>query len=301
MNLAEELQKVIYNVRVNEPMSQHTSFGVGGPADIFMEVGDEEELRKIVSLCNQFHTQYFILGGGTNLLVRDEGIRGVVIKLVGEFKRIEVSDKSIIAGAGISLAKLVNWAYAKGLSGLEFAVGIPGTIGGAVIGNAGVAEKSIGNCLNYIRVLDKEACLVEKIKKLAPKECGFSYRNSRLKKYIILDVEILLTKSKICSIVNRLERYKQKRGNTQPVKTKSAGCIFKNPPDNFAGKLIDEAGLKSFRLGGAYVSQKHANFILNDGTATAMDILDLIAEIKEKVFEKFGVKLEEEIVIIGED
>lgn len=292
MNLA----LITPDIKFNEPMSRHTSFGVGGLADIFVEVGDEEKLRNLVQLLHQSGTPYFILGGGTNLLVGDKGIQGVVIKLVGEFKRLEVSERGIIAGAGVSLVKLVNYASAKGLSGLEFAVGIPGTVGGAVVGNAGVAEKSIGNYLNYIRVLDKE-----KIKKLAPKDCGFSYRNSRLKKYIVLDVEILLTKNKICSIVNRLEGYKQKRGNTQPIKGKSAGCIFKNPQGNFAGKLIDDAGLKGLRCGGAYVSHKHANFILNDGTATATDILNLIAIIKERVSKKFGVTLEEEVVIVGED
>lgn len=297
MNLALELKKITPNIKFNEPMSQHTSFRIGGPADIFIEVGDEEELRKIVSLCNQFHTQYFILGGGANLLVRDKGIRGIVIKLVGKFKMVKVSDGGILAGAGISLSRLVNWASAKGLSGLEFAVGIPGTVGGAVVGNAGAVGKSIGEYITTVRVMDKQGV---EIKKLPPKDCGFSYRNSRLKKYIILEVEILLTKSKICSIVDSVERYKQKRGNTQPIKAKSAGCIFKNPHGNFAGKLIDKAGLKGLRIGGAYISHKHANFILNDGTATATDILNLIATIKEKVVDRFGVTLEEEIIIVGE-
>ncbi|MDI6736038.1 MAG: UDP-N-acetylmuramate dehydrogenase [bacterium] len=298
MNLALELKKITPHIKFNEPMSSHTSLRIGGPADIFIEVGNEEELKKIVELVYQSGTPYFILGGGTNLLVGDNGIRGVVIKLVGEFKRIKVSDRGIIIGAGVPLTRLVNWASAKGLSGLEFAVGIPGTVGGAVIGNAGVAEKTIGDCITRVRVMDKQKV---KIENLTPQKCGFSYRMSQLKKYIILDVEILLTKSKICSIVNRLEGYKQKRWNTQPIKTKSAGCIFKNPPGNFAGKLIDEAGLKGLRLGGAYVSHKHANFILNDGTASAENILDLIAKIKEKVLDKFGITLEEEIVIVGED
>lgn len=297
MSLILELQKITNNVKFNEPMSQHTSFKVGGLVDIFLEIEDDEELKKVIRLCHQFQTPYFIIGGGSNLLVKDKGIQGVVIKLVGNFKKIQVFDNGrVIAGAGALLPKLVNLTYKFGLSGLEFAVGIPGTIGGAVIGNAGVAEKSIANCLISVNVLDKEEV---KIKKLAPQNCGFSYRNSNLKKYIIVNVEILLTKSKICSIVYNLEGYKQKRKNTQPINFKSAGCIFKNPRGNFAGKLIDDAGLKGLRIGGAYISHKHANFILNDGTATADDILNLMAKIKDKVFDKFGIKLEEEIVIIG--
>ncbi len=298
MDLALELQKITSDIKFNESMSRHTSFRLGGPVDIFIEVGDEEKLRKIVELVYRADRPYFILGGGTNFLVRDKGIRGVVIKLVGEFKKIAVSDRGLIVGAGVSLSRVVNWASAKGLSGLEFAVGIPGTVGGAVVGNAGVAEKSIGDCITTVRVMDKQGT---GIKKLIPKNGDFSYRNSHLKKYIVLDVEILLTKNKIYSIVNRVEEYKQKRKNTQPIKVKSAGCIFKNPPDNFAGKLIDEAGLKGLRVGGAYVSHKHANFILNDGTATATDVLNLISMIKKKVLDKFGRRLEEEIVIVGEE
>jgi len=299
MTLALEIQKITHNVKFNEVMSKHTSFKVGGQADIFLEIGDEEELKNVVTLCNQFQTPYFILGGGSNLLVKDKGIRGVVIKLAGDFKKTQVfNNGKIVVGAGVLLPQLVNLTYKKELSGLEFAVGIPGTIGGAVIGNAGVAEKAIGNCVTSVKVLDKEEI---EIKKLLPQDCGFSYRNSNLKKYIVLDVEILLTKNKICSIVYNLEKYKQKRKNSQPINPKSAGCIFKNPTGNFAGKLIDEAGLKGLRIGGAYVSHKHANFILNEGTATAADILNLIAMIKKRVFDKFGIKLEEEIVIVGEE
>ncbi|MEW6097317.1 MAG: FAD-binding protein, partial [bacterium] len=227
MSLDLEIQKITHNVKFNEPMSKYTYFKVGGLADIFVEIADEEELKKIVKLCNQFQTPYFILGGGSNLLVKDKGIRGVVIKLVGDFKKIQLFDNGrIVAGAGVLLPRLVNLAYKKALSGLEFAVGIPGTIGGAVIGNAGIAEKSIAQCLTSVNVLDKEEV---KIKKLVLQDCNFSYRNSNLKKYIILGVEILLTKSKICSIVYNLEVYKQKRKNNQPVNSKSAGCIFKNP------------------------------------------------------------------------
>ncbi len=297
MSLSLEIQKITRNVKFNEPMSQHTSFKVGGLADIFLEVGNEEELKKVIGLCHQFQTPYFILGSGSNLLVKDKGIRGVVIKLVGEFKKIRVLDSCrIVAGAGALLSGLVNLTCKKEFSGLEFAVGIPGTIGGAVVGNAGVAEKFIANYLTFVNVLDKKEI---KIKKLAPKDYDFFYRNSNLKKYIILNIEILLTKSKICSIVYNWDAYKQKKKGTQPINSKSAGCIFKNPEGNFAGKLIDEAGLKGLRIGGAYVSHKHANFILNDGTATATNILNLIAKIKDKVFEKFGIKLEEEIVIVG--
>jgi len=296
MNIALEIQKITSKVKFNEPMSQHTSFRVGGLADIFLEINDEEELKKIINLCHQSQTPYFILGGGSNILVKDSGIRGVVIKLGGELKKIQVFDNGrLVVGAGVLLPRLVNLISKKGFSGLESLVGIPGTVGGAVMGNAGVSEKSIGNCIIAVKVLDKEKV---KITRLPAKDCGFSYRNSHLEKYIILEVEILLTKIKICSIVYNLDWYKKKRKNTQPMSSKSAGCIFKNPVGNFAGKLIDEAGLKGLRRGGAYISHKHANFILNDGTATATDILNLITLIKEMVFKKFGIELEEEIVII---
>lgn len=297
MSLELEIQKITNNVKFSEPMTKHTYFRVGGKADIFVEICNEEELKKVIELCDKFNTTYFILGGGSNLLVKDRGIKGVVIKLIGGFKKIQLFDNcKLVAGSGVLLKKLVNFTCKKGLSGLEFAVGIPGTIGGAVVGNAGVGDKSIGNFITAIRVLDKK-----EFKKLTPKDCDFSYRNSNLKKYIVLDVEILLTKNNICSIVYKLDEYKQKRKNTQPISLKSAGCVFKNPIGNFAGKLIDEAGLKGTRIGGAYVSHKHANFILNDGTASAKDILNLIDVIKKKVFDKFGIELEEEIVIVGED
>jgi UDP-N-acetylmuramate dehydrogenase len=297
MSLDLEIQKITNNVKFNEPMHQHTYFKVGGKADIFVEVNNEGELNKVVELCNQFQTPYFILGSGSNLLVKDKGIRGVVIKLVGDFKKIQLFDNCrIVAKAGVLLQKLVNFSCKNVLSGLEFAVGIPGTIGGAVVGNAGIKDKSISNLITAVSVLDKG-----KIKKLLPKDCEFSYRNSNLKKFIILDVEILLTKNKFCSIVYNLDKYKQKRRNTQPISSKSAGCIFKNLEGFAAGKLIDDAGLKGTRIGGAYISHKHANFILNDGTASANDILNLIALIKEKVFDKFGIELEEEIIIVGED
>lgn len=297
MNLILEIQKITPKVKFNEPMSRHTTFKVGGAADIFLEINNEEELKKIVELLPKFHKPYFILGGGSNLLVKDTGIRGVVIKLVGEFKKIQVFDNGrIIAGAGVLLQRLVNLTCKKGLSGLEFAVGIPGTIGGAVVGNAGVSDKSIADCITFVKVMDKN-----KIKRLTAQDCGFSYRNSDLKKYIILDVEILLTKSKIYNTLYNLEEYRQRRRKTQPINSKSAGCVFKNPVGNFAGRLIDEAGLKGLRIGGAYISHKHANFILNDGTASAKNMLDLIVRIKEKVLDKFGVTLEEEIITIGEE
>ncbi|MEW6618045.1 MAG: UDP-N-acetylmuramate dehydrogenase [bacterium] len=290
MNLVLELQKITNKVKLNEPMSRHTHFKVGGLADIFVEVGNEGELKQVVSLCAQFKTPFFVLGGGSNVLVTDKGIRGVVIKLVDEFKKIRWLDNGrIITGAGVELPKLVNLTCKRGLSGLEFAVGIPGTIGGAVIGNAGIQEKSIGDCVSFVKILDN---------KLSHKECGFSYRNSNLRKYVILEVEILLKKAEISHIITVLQDYKQKRKDTQPQGYRNAGCIFKNPPGNFAGKLIDAAGLKGLRIGGAYISNKHANFILNDGTATAMDILNLITKIKKSVFDKFGIGLEEEIIII---
>ncbi|MEW6606012.1 MAG: UDP-N-acetylmuramate dehydrogenase [bacterium] len=290
MNLVLELQKITNKVKLNEPMSCHTYFKVGGLADIFVEVGNEGELKQVVSLCAQFKTPFFVLGGGSNVLVTDKGIRGVVIKLVDEFKKIRWLDNGrIITGAGVELPKLVNLTCKRGLSGLEFAVGIPGTIGGAVIGNAGIQEKSIGDCVSFVKILDN---------KLSHKECGFSYRNSNLRKYVILEVEILLKKAEISHITTVLQDYKQKRKDTQPQGYRSAGCIFKNPPGNFAGKLIDDVGLKGLRIGGAYISNKHANFILNDGTATAMDILNLITKIKKSVFDKFGIGLEEEIIII---
>lgn len=282
-------------LKLNEPMAKHTTFGIGGPADLFYEARTKEELVKAMRLARKLKIPYFILGAGSNLLVSDKGIRGLVIK-VGNGKW-EVKGEKIIADAGASLAKLVETAVKHSLSGVEICFGIPGTVGGAVVGNAGTADKWIEDIIEEVEVLDKEG----KIHQLSSSECQFGYRTSRFKqtKEIILRVILVLKKDEPEKIKERMKAIVARRRN-QP-KERSAGSIFKNPVGKSAGWLIEQVGLKGKRVGDAQISPQHANFIVNKGAATADDVVQLIKLIKREVKKKFGIELEEEICLIGFD
>jgi len=282
-------------VKQNEKLVGHTTFGIGGPADLFYETETIKELVKVIKLCRKDNIPYFIFAGGSNLLVSNDGIRGMVIKVGSE--NWEVKSEKVIAEAGAPLTQLVEIATKNSLSGLELAAGIPGTIGGAVWGNAGAAKDWIGNIVEEVEVLTAK----NEIRKLSQADCQFSYRTSRFKKNkeIILRVVLRLKKDDSEKIRKKLDDFLAKRKN-QPRK-KSAGSIFKNPPDKTAGWLIDQCGLKGKRIGNAQISLQHANFIVNLGNATADDVVQLIKLAKKEVKKKFGIKLEEEICLIGFD
>lgn len=285
-------------VKENELLAKYSTFKIGGPADLFYEVNSSEELEKVLRFIQQTTVSYYLLGGGSNILISDKGFRGIVIRLKNE--KVEVKQKDgdflLCAESGASLGSLLNLTRDSGLTGLEFLAGIPGTIGGAIRGNAGAWRKSVGEIKSKISVLGEDG----KVEVYENSECGFEYRESRFKhsKEVILEVEFNLLKGDEEKIKKEIKENLEKRA-TQP-KEPSIGCIFVNPTCDPAGKLIETAGLKGYRIGDAQVSEKHANYIINTGKAKAEEVLALIDLIKKKVFDKSGVELKEEIVKIGE-
>ena len=280
-------------LKKNEILAGYTTFNIGGPADWFYEAKTEEEVLGAVALARQNNLPWFILGGGSNLLVADEGFRGLVIAMRNT--QYVIRDTKIIADAGVSLAKIVDLVTQNLLSGLEFAAGIPGTIGGAVRGNTGAWRQSVGDKVLRVKVADDHG----RITWLDQRDCRFAYRDSRFKKTgeIILAVELGLAKGNQVDIKNRIaENLAQRR--CQP-KQPSAGCVFKNSPPVSTGALIDQVGLKGKKIGGAQISPQHANFIVNLGQAKANDVIELIQVIKAEVKQRLGVALEEEICLLG--
>lgn len=293
------------DVRLNEPLSNHTTFRIGGPADLFCEVKDEEELVKVVGIARKIGLPYFILGGGSNILVGDKGFRGIVVKvqspilrfrLEQEGKEKNYSNFGVYAEAGVPMSYLLNKLTERAITGLEFMAGIPGTVGGAVRGNAGAWQQSFSDRVSRVKILDEQG----ETRWLNKEECDFSYRGSRFKENneIILALELELEKGEKDEIEEKIKEYLSKR-ETQP-KEPSAGCIFVNPKPYSAGKMIEECGLKGKRIGDAQISTKHANFIINLGQAKAQEVVELINLAKEKVKEKFSLVLKEEIVKVGE-
>ena len=297
-NIEQELQKIvgIDNLRVNEPMKKHTTFKVGGNAKYLVTPCETKQIIDLVTYLKNNNIKYYILGNGSNILVKDEGIDGVVIKIASGFNNITVNDCEIIAQSGANLVNIARKALNNELGGFEFASGIPGTLGGAIFMNAGAYGKEIKDVLEYANVLDN----VGNIIKLTNEELEFGYRKSILstKEYIVLDAKIKLYKDNKQEIKAYMEELAQKRKEKQPLTFPNAGSTFKRPEGNFAGKLIEDAGLKGFKIGGAQVSEKHAGFIINTGNATATDILELIKYVTAVVEQKYGIILEPEIKII---
>jgi UDP-N-acetylmuramate dehydrogenase len=300
ITLAEEIKgEILYSV----PLSQYTSFGVGGPVDFLVSPADPEDLQKALRWCRRQKLAYFVIGNGTNLLVRDGGVRGMAISLsrgfggVSELER-EESEALICAGAGESLGRLVEFSRERSLAGMEWAAGIPGTVGGALSMNAGAFRGEMKDNLQTLQLMDPEGEVIEKRKE----ELSFSYRSLELKKgWIILGGKFRLRVGDAQAILSRMEEILHKRVAKQPLHLPSAGSVFRNPSRVAAGKLIEEVGLKGTRLRDAQISEKHANFIVNLGKARARDILTLAEWAKQKVLEEKGVKLEMEIQVIGED
>lgn len=281
------------NILVNEPMSNHTSFKTGGIADYYVTPENIEELKKILEL----NENIIILGNGSNVLVTDKGIRGIVINLK-KLNKYEVKGENIVADAGILISKLSNVAMQNNLTGLEFACGIPGTLGGAVYMNAGAYGGEMKDVVVSSTYIDKNTLEMKTIE-----DCKFSYRKSIFSEEIdgiIVSVTLKLNVGDKEEIKNKMNENMEARNTKQPVDKPSAGSTFKRKEGIISAKLIDEAGLKGYKIGGAEVSTKHAGFIINSGNATSKDILDLIEYVKKVVKQKFNVELETEVKVIGE-
>lgn len=328
MNWQEELSSTIdAGLKFREPMSGHTSFRIGGPADVFAEVGNMDHLEKLVSFCSSRSIPLLIIGRGTNFLVSDKGIRGVVVRLCGDFAQVKFHKAdggisqcrfaSITAGAAVALSRLSRLTAQRGLAGLEFAFGIPGSLGGALVMNAGAGSHSIGKIVDAVEVIayvGECSCtprsnreFVEggsvpalKVRLIHKDELRFGYRWSNLSEYIcVTKAHLRMRSNSPEETVKRMKMIFQKKKAEQPLSAASAGCVFKNPKGMSAGRLIDECGLKGARVGDAQVSTQHANFIVNTGGATAADVLNLVDKVRATVKESIGIDLELELKVVG--
>ena len=294
-----ELQNVMggSGIFMEEPMKKHTTFRVGGPADVLVQP-DETALAAILALCRQYHVSYSFIGNGSNLLVGDKGIRGVVIEMTDPMGNIEVDGTQITAQAGAMLSKIANTAASNGLGGMEFAAGIPGSVGGAVVMNAGAYGGEMKDIIERVYVLDENGAQLE----LDRDALDLGYRHSCIpdKKYIVTKVVLELVPRDEVEIRSKMKDLNEKRAEKQPLQYPSAGSTFKRPEGYFAGKLIMDAGLRGYQVGGAQVSEKHCGFVINKGDATAADICQLMRDVADKVQAQFGVVLEPEVKMIGE-
>lgn len=282
---------------MEEPMKKHTTFRVGGPADVLVQP-DETTLAAVLGLCRQHNVPYSFIGNGSNLLVGDKGIRGVVIEMTEPMGNIEVHGTRITAQAGAMLSKIANTAASNGLGGMEFAAGIPGSVGGAVVMNAGAYGGEMKDIIERVYVLDENGAQLE----LDRDALDLGYRHSCIpdKKYIVTKVVLELVPRNEAEIRSEMKELNEKRAEKQPLQYPSAGSTFKRPEGYFAGKLIMDAGLRGYQVGGAQVSEKHCGFVINKGDATAADICQLMRDVSDKVQAQFGVVLEPEVKMIGE-
>ena len=299
----KKIQKLIpkENIYINEPMSKHTSFKIGGPAECFIKAQNIEQLKNILEYAKKENIKLTIIGNGSNILVSDQGIQGIVLKIDTEKLEEKIEDEKIIltVGSGVKLGALAQKCLKEEITGLEFASGIPGTIGGAIRMNAGAHGREMKDVIKTVKCLDYYG----NEKTFTNEEMNFGYRTSILKteKYIVTEVEIELDKGNSEEIKEKMDMYKEKRKNSQPLEYPSAGSTFKRGEDFITAKLIDEAGLKGTKVGDAEVSRKHGGFIINKGNATASDILELVQIIKNKIYEKYQKKIELEVEVLGEE
>ncbi|QQR81493.1 MAG: UDP-N-acetylmuramate dehydrogenase [Deltaproteobacteria bacterium] len=302
----QKLSSLCSAIFFDEPMSKYTSIRVGGPADVLIYPKTIEEVQQLVALAKSQRLPITLLGAGSNLLVQDKGIRGLVLNLSQGFNQVRVESETkdladVYVGAGVGLPRLVDFCAEKGLAGAEVLSGIPGNVGGALIMNAGTKDGDISEVLKSVTFIDKEGRLLTKQKEYF----SYKYRESHFpKNSIVLSAVVQLKPLSTEMISGKIQKYKAYRLETQPLNIPSLGSVFQNPEGHkkiFAGKLIEDAGLKNVRVGGARISAKHANWIVNEGGATAKDILVLIGLVKDKVKEKFSVKLETEVKIVGEE
>lgn len=303
--LIQQISQIIPEERImeQEPMRNHTTFRVGGPASLFLELCSEQELSRVLTLLKREQEDYYLIGNGSNLLVSDTGYQGVILHLAKDFNRVTIEreqENCLICEAGASLASIARTACEHGLTGFEFAAGIPGTLGGAIVMNAGAYGGEMKQVVKSVRLMTPEGAIVEK----SCEKMDFSYRHSILKEqdyhsFIVLRVTIALQPGEKQDIKEKMEELAGKRREKQPLEYPSAGSTFKRPEGYFAAKLIDDTGLRGFQVGGAQVSEKHCGFVINKDNATATDIYKLMQEVKEKVRQKFGVTLEPEVILLG--
>ena len=283
-------------LRFDEPMAKHVFFGIGGLAAAYFEVSSVQELAAVATLKKRWSLPVVTIGRGSNLLVSDNGYKGIVLRLVKELDRLEFDGDCVWAGGGVSLPRLSKVSARRGLSGIEFAFGIPGSVGGALIMNAGAWGSSFGDVVERVRVMTDEGEVIE----LTHDEAQFAYRRSGLGSYFSVTGALLrLTPGDAGSITERMNELYNKKISTQPFAEENAGCIFKNPPNDSAGRLVDACSLKGHRIGGAEVSKVHGNFILNIDNATAEDVLSLVRHIQEHVRRVTGMALQIEVKMLG--
>ena len=281
---------------MNESLKKHTTYGIGGPADLMIFPKSKQDLIKVIEIINENKIQLTILGSGSNVLVSDNGIRGAVISLKNSLKQIEVDNNILYAECGTMLGKIVKHAVKNNLIGLENLNGVPGTLGGALIMNAGAWGGEISENLIHVEVINSKS----EIQKIQKKDLNFSYRQSSFNKDdILLSAKFNLKKADKDIIKENFIEAQSGRKKSQPLNKRSAGSLFKNPKNNSAGKLLDEAGLKGFSIGDAKISEKHANFFINDGDATSKDMLMLIKKAHKEVKDKFNVNLSLEVKLMG--
>ncbi len=298
MEFGEELEKMVNGTcLLNEPMSRHTSYGIGGPAGAYITPRDRDDLRRILHFADEQNIRVFFIGSGSNLLVADEGLNGIVITLIKSFNKLEIKGCHIYAETGVMLGHMVKHCIKQKLTGLETMVGVPGTLGGALMMNAGAFGSEISNCLKNVDVMT----LTGEIKQYSVKDIDFNYRHSSFKKNeIIMSANFVLKKATKQEIMNKRAKASAGRKETQPLRFRSAGSLFKNPKkDVAAGYLIDKAGLKGTHRGDAEISEKHANFFVNHGKANAEDVVFLIRLARKTVEKKFGINLELEVKTLG--
>lgn len=285
-------------VCTDEPMKQHTTFRIGGRADYFVSPTETEQIRKIIELCRRENMPWYVIGNGSNLLVSDHGFRGVIIRLFKNYAGLRIEGEQIFVQAGALLSRTANAALQEGLTGFEFAAGIPGTIGGAMVMNAGAYGGEMKDITESVTVLTPEGELLT----LKREELEMGYRTSLIarKGYLVLEAVLKLTRGNQEQIKEKMADLRQRRISKQPLEYPSAGSTFKRPQGYFAGKLIMDAGLRGFQVGGAQVSEKHCGFVVNTGDATAEDVLELIRQVSAKVKALEGVTLEPEVRLLGE-
>ena len=286
------------DIKIDEKLSEYVNFKVGGPADILLIPNSKEQVIKSIKICKENNIPFYLIGNGSNILVRDGGFRGVVLSLKN-VKNIYVDGEKIEAECGVMLKEVSDKAIENSLTGFEFACGIPGTIGGAVFMNAGAYDGEISKVIESAEVIDENCNII----RLSREELDFGYRSSLVMKkgYTVLSAVFKLEKGQVKTIKELIEDLTNKRESKQPLEYPSAGSTFKRPTGYFAGKLIQDAGLKGYSIGGAAVSEKHSGFVINKGNATAKDITDLIKHIQDEVKKQFGVDLHPEVRIIGEE
>ena len=286
------------SILLHEPMKKHTTFRIGGEAEVFLEIEDLAQLQQVLPLLIEAEEPYFLLGNGSNLLVSDTGYQGTILHLSGEFTDVLIRDNLVTVGAGVLLSTVARMAAEKGLTGLEFAAGIPGTIGGAMVMNAGAYGGEMKQVVKNAMLMSPEGDLMS----VSGEYMAFGYRTSRIKhsKDILLSVTLELAQGNRDDILATMQELALKRREKQPLEYPSAGSTFKRPEGNFAGKLIMDCGLRGYQVGGAQVAEKHCGFVINKNQATAKDVSDLMKHIQQVVQKETGVLLEKEIIFLGD-